>query len=112
VSLPTFSFAMASFGQIILPEYDSDLLFTLSVRRAGLINGALGGAGLGGAAGIIVQYFQSGGSVEDLKRKGQNALNEGKQQGKEALNEGKQLGQEVSEEARQKGEQLINKASS
>ena len=93
------------------------LVPAIFLRRAGLINGLLEGAGLGSAGGILTYYFQNGGSVEDLKQKGRGVLSEGKELGSEARKLGKefgsearQKGQELSNEARQKGEELAEKA--
>lgn len=76
------------------------------VRRAGLINGLLGGAGLGGAGGIITHYAQNGGSLDELKKKGQEALKEGKG----LTSQARQIGNEVGSEAREKGRELTAEA--
>jgi hypothetical protein len=82
------------------------LVPAIFLRRAGLINGLLGGAGLGSAGGIITHYIQDGGSVEDLKKKGREVMSEGK----ELTSEARKLGNELSDEARQKGKELTNEA--
>lgn len=73
-----------------------------------MFNGLLGGAGLGGAGGILTHYFQDGGSIEDLKQQGRKALSEGK----DLTSEAKKLGKEFSGEAREKGKELTDEARS
>lgn len=129
--LPAFFCESCSAFKMILA---ADMMTALlSVKRVGLINGLLGGAGLGGAGGIITHYVKDDGAMDDLKRQSQKAVKEGekaasearrlsseaKEKGKELANsdkakdlteDAKSKGKELIEDARQKGNQLIEKA--
>lgn len=81
-----------------------------AVRRAGLINGALGGAGLGSAGGILTHYFQDGGSVEELKHRGEELLSEGKRFASGAQADARQGGESITDEAAAKAKEMTNEA--
>lgn len=74
--------------------------------RVGLINGVLGGAGLGGAGGIITHYVKDDGAMEDLKSKGRKAFREGEN----ATAEARKVGKDLTDEARSKGRELAEEA--
>lgn len=88
------------------------------MKRVGLINGLLGGAGLGGAGGIITHYVKDDGAIDDLKAKSQKAMKEGERAtaearrlSSEAKEKGRELkdgkGQDLAEEAREKGKDFL-----
>ncbi|KAK0524231.1 hypothetical protein OC834_005610 [Tilletia horrida] len=56
-------------GALIVPA--------IFLRRVGLINGALGGLGLGGAAGLITHTFKKYGGAEGVAERGQELVREG-----------------------------------
>lgn len=73
-------------GALVLPA--------LFLRRTGLINGLLGGAGLGGAAGVITHYVQTmsasrsadiADTAHDLKQSAETAASQAKTRAEAAL---------------------------
>lgn len=91
------------------------LTATRTVRRAGLINGLLGGAGLGGAGGLITSYVQGEG-LQGLIKHGEQLAGHGEQKAHELGNKGKELaedarskGRELAQEARAKEEELVKR---
>lgn len=69
------------------------LLLFSTVRRVGLINGLLGGAGLGGTAGIITHAFQKYGAG-GLADKGEKLADEAQGWGEKAWKKGQEKVQE------------------
>ncbi|PWN94136.1 hypothetical protein FA10DRAFT_270955 [Acaromyces ingoldii] len=55
----------------------------LFLRRVGLVNGLLGGAGIGSAGGILTYMFQKEG-VEGVEKRGKEVLEEGKKLAEDA----------------------------
>lgn len=55
----------------------------LFLRRVGLVNGLLGGAGIGGAGGILTYMFQKEG-VQGVEKRGKEVLEEGKKLAEDA----------------------------
>ncbi|KAK0553021.1 hypothetical protein OC845_001440 [Tilletia horrida] len=67
-------------GAILLPA--------ILLRRVGLVNGALGGLGLGGAAGLITHTFQKYGGAEGVAAKGQELAQEGERKAADLARQG------------------------
>lgn len=69
-------------GALVLPA--------IFLRRTGLVNGLLGGAGLGGAAGLITHQVQklskSSDPVAEVQKKAENAFDDAKDEAKDAKN--------------------------
>jgi len=72
-----------------LPSNPLTPLSNLAVRRVGLINGLLGGLGLGGSVGLITHGFQTYGA-KGLAEKGESWGKEAWKEGQEKVQEGKE----------------------
>lgn len=70
--------------------HTNQIPFRISVGRAGLINGALGGAALGGAGGLAWYYTQFEG-IDGISQRARQAIGQGKAKVKEAESSGQQL---------------------
>ncbi|KAL9938747.1 hypothetical protein V8E36_002466 [Tilletia maclaganii] len=78
-------------GALIVPA--------IFLRRVGLINGALGGIGLGGAAGLITHTFQKYRGAEGVTARGQELAREGESKAAELATQGEKKAGELQREA-------------
>ncbi|CAD6888281.1 unnamed protein product [Tilletia controversa] len=81
-------------GALIVPA--------IFLKRVGLINGALGGIGLGGAAGLITHTFQKYGGAQGVAQRGQELVQEGEQKASELARQGEQKAGQLQREAERK----------
>lgn len=96
----------------------------LFLRRAGLINGLLGGAGLGGAGGLITYYAQGDGlqglvnegkelagkgenKAEKLEAKSRSLLGRASEKGKDLAGQAESAGKQFALDTQAKGQEII-----